>query len=289
MPEHQRRLETMTWPELQRQAARPGSTVIWPFGACEQHGPQLPLNTDALFADRITDAVLARLDPELPIWRLPVQGLGFSPEHQGFAGTLSLSADLLIALVQQVGRQLEQAGFQRLVLLNGHGGQIGLLEVAGRSLRAQHPRLAVLPCFIWRGPEGIADLIPEPERSQGLHAGLAETSLMLHLAPELTGPLRPSDGQARACPGDDLAGIAPDPTAAVTRGIASPPPQGWSLEGEAPCCWITREISDSGVIGSAEGASAGLGEQLHERLVEGWRRRLDALLRSDWPPRSSAG
>ena len=266
MPEQQRRLETMTWPELQRQAARARSTVIWPFGAFEQHGPHLPLSTDALFADRLTDAVLDRLDPDLPIWRLPLQHLGFSPEHQGFTGTISLSAELLIALVVSVGRQLEQAGFQRLVLFNAHGGQIGLLEVAGRSLRAQHPRLAVLPCFLWRGPEGIAELIPEPERSQGLHAGLAETSLMLHLAPDLTGQERPSNAPA-------------DP---------SVPPEGWSLEGEAPCCWMTREFSATGVIGCAAGASAELGQQLHERLVEGWRQRLEALLCSDWPPTSGA-
>jgi creatinine amidohydrolase len=279
MPEHQRRLETMTWPELQRQAARAGSTVIWPFGAFEQHGPHLPLSTDALFADRLTDAVLDRLDPDLPIWRLPLQHLGFSPEHQGFTGTISLSAELLIALVVSVGRQLEQAGFQRLVLFNAHGGQIGLLEVAGRSLRAQHPRLAVLPCFLWRGPEGIAELIPEPERSQGLHAGLAETSLMLHLAPDLTGQERPSDGPA-----------APGRSGAGGDAPADPgmPPEGWSLEGEAPCCWITREFSATGVIGSAAGASAELGQQLHQRLVEGWRRRLEALLRSDWPPTSGA-
>ena len=279
MPEHQRRLETMTWPELQRQAARAGSTVIWPFGAFEQHGPHLPLSTDALFADRLTDAVLDRLDPDLPIWRLPLQHLGFSPEHQGVTGTISLSAELLIALVVSVGRQLEQAGFQRLVLFNGHGGQIGLLEVAGRSLRAQHPRLAVLPCFLWRGPEGIAELIPEPERSQGLHAGLAETSLMLHLAPELTGQERPSDGPS--VPGRSGAGG----DAPADPGV---PPAGWSLEGEAPCCWITREFSSTGVIGSAAGASAELGRQLHERLVEGWRRRLESLLRSDWPPTSGA-
>jgi len=275
MPEHQRRLETMTWPELQRQAARAGSTVIWPFGAFEQHGPHLPLSTDALFADRLTDAVLDQLDPDLPIWRLPLQHLGFSPEHQGFTGTISLSAELLIALVVSVGRQLEQAGFQRLVLFNAHGGQIGLLEVAGRSLRAQHPRLAVLPCFLWRGPEGIVELIPEPERSQGLHAGLAETSLMLHLAPELTGQERPSDGPA-----------APGRSGSGGDGPADPgmPPEGWSLEGEAPCCWMTREFSATGVIGCAAGASAELGQQLHERLVEGWRQRLEALLRSDWPP-----
>ena len=289
MSQSQRRLETMTWPELQRQAARPGSTVIWPFGAFEQHGPHLPLSTDALFADRITDAVLAELDPSLPIWRLPLQHLGFSPEHQGFAGTLSLPAEVLISLVVTVGRQLELAGFQRLVLLNGHGGQIGLLEVAGRTLRAQHPRLAVLPCFLWRGPEGIAELIPEPERSQGLHAGLAETSLMLHLAPELTGPLRPTDGPSAPLGPDDPAAAVPDSMGSAVARAAGLPPPGWSLEGLAPCCWITSEFSASGVIGSAEGASADLGERLYQRLVEGWRQRLDALLRSDWPPISGAG
>ena len=299
MTQSQRRLETMTWPELQRQAARPGSTVIWPFGAFEQHGPHLPLSTDALFADRITDAVLAELDPGLPIWRLPLQHLGFSPEHQGFAGTLSLPAELLISLVVNVGRQLELAGFRRLVLLNGHGGQIGLLEVAGRTLRSHHPRLAVLPCFLWRGPEGIDELIPEPERSQGLHAGLAETSLMLHLAPELTGSMRPSDGPhavirpidgaTGAMRAGDQAGAPLDPRSAEARRAAGLPPEGWSLEGLAPCCWITSEFSASGVIGSAEGASAELGERLYQRLVEGWRRRLDALLRSDWPPTSGAG
>jgi creatinine amidohydrolase len=260
-----RRLAHLPWPELQRQAARKGSTVLWPWGAFEQHGPHLPLATDALFAERIAAAAAARLDPSLPLWLLPVQWLGFSPEHHGFTGTLSLPADLLIALVVAVGGQLADAGFERLVLLNAHGGQIGLLETAARQLRSRHPRLAVLPCFLWRGPEGIAELIPEPERSEGLHAGLAETSLMLHLEPGSTGAERPVE----------LPGLQP--------------PEGWSLEGAVPCCWLTGELSSSGVIGSAEGASAELGEALFLALVEGWRRRLDSLLRSDWPPRGGAG
>jgi len=240
--------------------------VLWPFGAIAQHGPHLPLGTDALFAERVCEAVLERLDPELPIWRLPVQSLGFSPEHRGFPGTLSLPAELILALVGAVGEDLARAGFQRLVLLNAHGGQIGLLEVAARQLRDRQPHLAVLRCFLWRGPEGVGALIPEPERSQGLHAGLAETSLMLHLAPELTGAQRRADGL-------ELAGIPP----------------GWSLEGQAPCAWRTRELSVSGVIGDPRDASAALGAELFERLVEGWRRRLDALLRSDWPPTSGVG
>jgi creatinine amidohydrolase len=257
-----RRLDHLSWPQVRAMAARPGSTVVWPLGAVEQHGPHLPLATDALFADRVLDAVLEELPDDLPVWRLPLQSLGFSPEHHGFPGTLSLPAALLIDLVVAVGSDLEAAGFRRLVLLNAHGGQIGLLEAAARQLRTQRPDLAVLPCFLWRGPEGVADLIPEPERSQGLHAGLAETSLMLHLAPELTGGEPRPDGP----------------------GPANLPPSGWSLEGEAPCAWLSREMSISGVLGDPSGASVELGRELFTRLVQGWRKRLESLVRSDWPP-----
>jgi creatinine amidohydrolase len=258
----ERRLDRLSWTEVGRQATRPGSTVLWPLGAVEQHGPHLPLGTDSLFAERVVETVLDRLPADLPIWRLPLQTIGFSPEHVGYPGTLTLPARLLVELVVAVGQDLEAAGFRRLVLLNAHGGQIGLLEVAARELRLSRPDLAVLPCFLWRGPEGIGELIPEPERSRGLHAGLAETSLMLHLAPELVGSERRADGTAAA--------------------EATPP--GWSLEGQAPCAWLSRELSLSGVIGDPGEASAELGELLFERLVAGWQRRLESLLRSDWPP-----
>jgi creatinine amidohydrolase len=257
-----RLLSELSSPEVVQGAARAGSTVVWPFGAIEQHGPHLPLGTDAIFAERVSTAVLERLPDALPIWQLPTQSLGFSHEHRGFAGTLSLPPQLLLDLVLAVGTDLAAAGFQRLVLLNGHGGQIALLEVAARQLHAAQPALAVLPCFLWRGPEGISQRIPEPERQRGLHAGLAETSLMLHLAENLVGPGRQADG--------------PD----------QEPPEGWSLEGQAPCAWLTRELSSSGVIGDPAGASAELGQALFEALVEGWRRRFQSLLNSDWPPGS---
>ncbi|MFZ9947715.1 MAG: creatininase family protein, partial [Vulcanococcus sp.] len=64
-----RRLEQLAWPQLVQAAAQCGSTVVWPFGAFEQHGPQLPLGTDALFADQLLDRVLAGLPEHLPIWR----------------------------------------------------------------------------------------------------------------------------------------------------------------------------------------------------------------------------
>jgi creatinine amidohydrolase len=108
----------------------------------------------------------------------------------------------------------------------------------------------------------VADLLPEPERSQGLHAGLAETSLMLQLAPALVGEQRPRDGL-----------------------LPQPAPEGWSLEGAVPEAWLTRDLSRSGVIGDARGASSELGAALEARLVEGWQRLLERLLASDWPPR----
>jgi creatinine amidohydrolase len=256
-------LDRLAWPAVAEAAAQPGSTVLWPFGAIEQHGPQLPLGTDALFAERVAQAVMDDLDPALPIWRLPSQCLGFSPEHQGFSGTLSLPPELLISLVVAVGSQLAEAGFQRLVLFNAHGGQIALLQVAARELRSRHPCLAVLPCFLWSGPPGVAALLPQPERRQGLHAGLAETSLMLHLAPELVGPERPRDG----------------------LGGQEPPP-GWSLEGAVPLSWRMEELSQTGVIGDASGADGALGEALFRLLVAGWGDLLTSLLRSDWPPKA---
>lgn len=256
----QRRLELLPAPAVAALARRPGSTVVWPFGAVEQHGPHLPLGTDALFADRLLDAVLATLPEEAPILRLPCQTIGFSPEHRSFPGTLTLPAELVLQLVQAVGQGLAGAGFRRLLLFNAHGGQIGLLQVAARQLRDACPELAVLPCFLWSGPEGVWERIPEPERSQGLHAGLAETSLMLHLAPDLVGPERPQDGRG-----------------------GPPVPEGWSLEGEAPCAWLTADVSTSGVIGDARGAGPELGEALFDALVAGWRQRLLSLVSSPWP------
>lgn len=232
------------------------------MGSLEQHGPHLPLGTDSLFADRVVDAVLQALPAEFPIWRLPVQTIGFAPEHKGFAGTFSLRAEQLLQLVEAVGGELARCGFHRLVILNGHGGQIGLLEVAARQLRATHPSMAVLPCFLWRGPKDLATLIPEPEWSQGLHAGLAETSLMLHLAPLLVGTKRQADGLEPACA----------------------PPLGWSWEGKAPTAWLTSDLSRSGVIGNPSNASAELGKLLFETLVTGWTQLMHSLLSSDWPP-----
>ena len=253
-----RRLEHLCWPALQAAAQQKSSTVVLPVGAFEQHGPHLPMGTDLLFAEAVLDRVLAQLPAELPLWRLPAVAFGFSPEHLGFPGTVTLRAEALLAQLGGIAASMSEAGFRRLVLFNGHGGQIALLQVAARQLQQQCPSMAVFPWFLWSGPPGVIEQIPEPERSQGLHAGRLETSLMLALYPQLVGELPISEPFKQ-------------------------PPAGLSLEGAVPTAWQTRSLSNSGVVGNPEGASAEEGERLLRGLVAGWCELFDTLLRSDWP------
>ena len=261
-----RRLDRLSWPEAEKALQQSGSTVVWPMGAFEQHGPHLPLATDALFSERILSSVLSELAPNAPIWSLPTQSIGFSPEHSGFPGTLSLSSGLLTQLIIEVGTQLCTQGVKRLVLFNAHGGQIGLLQAAARELRVQSPSMAILPCFLWSGVPGLDALIPRDELQGGLHAAQAETSLMLALEPQLVGEARPVDGEHRQ---------------ASSRAT---PPLGWSLEGAAPTAWLTADLSSSGVIGDARAASAECGEALERCLVSHWVTLFRSLLASEWPP-----
>ncbi len=264
-----KRLDALSWPDAERELQRSGSTLVWPMGAFEQHGPHLPLATDALFSERILSSVLAKLPNQLPIWSLPPQAIGFSPEHSGFPGTLSLSSGLMTQLISEVGTQLYSQGLKRLVLFNAHGGQIGLMQTAARELAVKTPLMAVLPCFVWSGVGELKDLIPSDELAHGLHAGLAETSLMLALEPSLVGMQRPVDGDH------------------VNEAALATPPQGWSLEGPAPLAWFTADLSVSGVVGDSRGADAKLGQRLETALVTHWIRLFKALLTSSWPPLGS--
>lgn len=259
-PEQHRGLHHLGWPEAKRAAARDGSTVVVPWGSLEQHGPHLPLGTDGLFAEQVLHQVLQALPHQLPIWSLPLQSLGFAPEHRGFGMSFTQPAEAMLAQVEAIAEPLAREGFQRLVLFNGHGGQISLLDVAARQVHERHPHLGVHAWFLW-DVDGVMDLVPEPERSEGLHAGLAETSLMLHLAPNLV---------------------------QLEQAVAEPPPSppaGLSLEGRCPSAWSTKSLSRSGTVGNPLGATAGLGAALNQRLVQGWTTAFTTLLGSSWPPR----
>ena len=163
--------------------------AVLPVAAIEQHGPHLPLNVDATLVDGVIAAALPLLQPGLPVFFLPTQSVGFSPEHTAFAGTLTLKADTVIRLWTELAESVARSGIKKLVLLNSHGGQVGLLDVVARDLRARLGLLVYsvnwfnLPLIDEAG-KSVSDLFSAEEHRFGIHAGDIETSMMLALKPE---------------------------------------------------------------------------------------------------------
>jgi creatinine amidohydrolase len=168
---------------------RLGSMIaVLPVAATEQHGPHLPLRVDTALVDGVVAAAIPHLAADVPALFLPTQAVGFSPEHARFPGTLTLKAETVIRLWTELGESVAATGVKKLVLLNAHGGQVGLLDVVARDLRA---RLGMLVYSVnWfglplSGPSGedVNALFSAHEHRFGIHAGDMETSMMLALAP----------------------------------------------------------------------------------------------------------
>ena len=162
--------------------------AVLPVAAIEQHGPHLPLNVDATLVDGVIASALAHLPAGLPVLFLPTQSIGFSPEHTRFAGTLTLKAGTILRLWTELAESVAASGVKKLVLLNSHGGQAGLLDVVARDLRTRLGMLVYsvnsfnLPLLDEQGGS-VADRFSAHEHRFGIHAGELETSMMLALKP----------------------------------------------------------------------------------------------------------
>ncbi|MGW1028919.1 mycofactocin biosynthesis peptidyl-dipeptidase MftE [Streptomyces sp. NPDC002577] len=223
-------LARSVWP-----AVPDGALVLVPVGSTEQHGPHLPLNTDSVIASAAAQLTVDQLAADRPDRRVllaPAIAYGASGEHAGFPGTVSIGHDALrIVLVETVRSLSLWAG--RIVFVNGHGGNVPTLDAAVGRLRDEGHDVSWLGCEI---PGGDA------------HAGRAETSVMLHLAP---GDVRLPE----AVPGDTrpLAALMPE---LMTRGV--------------------RAVSPSGVLGDPTGATAEEGRASLESMVSTAVRRITA-------------
>jgi creatinine amidohydrolase len=162
--------------------------AVLPVAATEQHGPHLPLSVDTVLVDGVLAAALPHLPADLPVLILPTQAVGLSPEHAAFPGTLTLKAETIIRLWTDIGESVAAAGIQKLVLFNAHGGQVSVMDIVARDLRARLGLLVYsvswfnLPLLDAQGQD-VNALFRADEHRFGIHAGEIETSMMLALDP----------------------------------------------------------------------------------------------------------
>ncbi|MXP21315.1 creatininase family protein [Gordonia sp. HNM0687] len=224
------------------------SVLVLPTGAIEPHGPHLPLATDLIMAEAVSEAVVARgAAAGHDVWLLPALGYTKSDEHALLPGTIWLRASTLLETLVDIGASIAQTPARRLLFLNAHGGNSALLEVAARELR----RRFNLQTFFSSGRAQ-----PGPtERGLGIHAGWAETSMMLHLRPDLVQMDQAESKVADAVADTTHVGF----TKTVKFG------------------WLSTDFDESGVIGDPTGADAGIGEKLFEERVEALVTALDDI------------
>jgi len=228
----------MSWAEIA--AADTGRWIaVVPVAAVEQHGPHLPLATDALIGEAYLSHALSMASPELPVTVLPPLTIGLSTEHQAFPGTLSFSATTAISALSEIGVCVHRAGVRKLVIMTSHGGNVEISDLVARDLRARF-RMVVVTCG-WSRFGYPEDLFADDEVKHGIHGGDVETSLMLAYRPDLV-----------------VMAAAPNATPAS---LAMEKDFTWlGAHGPAAVGWMTQDLHPSGAVGDARGASAAKGE-----------------------------
>jgi creatinine amidohydrolase len=141
-----------------------------------------------------------------------------------------------------------RSGFRKLVLMNSHGGQPQIMEIAARDLHQEHPDFSIFPLFTWRVPHLVGDMLTSQEQKYGIHAGDAETSIMLSLLPQQVQMDKAVKEYPQGLPEDSLL----------------------DMEGKLPFAWLTKELTKSGVMGDATVATKEKGDRILESLASGW-------------------
>lgn len=237
-----RQFEDLTGPAVLDRIT-PESVLLMPIGAVEQHGPHLPMSVDHVIAHEAATAVVDAVGDELDVWQLPTMSISKSNEHAWSPGTLWFSAETMLAMFRDLGRCLAATPARKLVFLNGHGGNTTLLATALRELRLEfglqtfltHPSL----------PPAYGGSSTEDELGMGIHGGLQETSVFMHLRPDLVD----LDAATRRVP----------ERLADNRHVR--------FGGSVMFGWLSDDFHPDGYIGDPTGATAEAGAELFAHAV----------------------
>ncbi len=227
------------------------AVAVLPVAATEQHGPHLPVSVDAALVQGVIEAALPLLPADLPAIFLPPQNVGLSPEHIRFPGTLTLSPATLIALWTEIGESVARAGIKKLLLFNGHGGQVSVMDIVARELRTRCGLMVYSASwFSLPLPKEVSAHFSAEEHRFGIHAGDIETSMMLHLAPHT---VRMAQAQHFHSTSQDRAARYP------LLGNGKSAKLGWQMQDYHPAGAVGNAAAASPEKGRAVVAAAALG------------------------------
>jgi len=235
-------LQEMTWQEIN--ALDRSTIVVATFGAMEQHGTHLPLETDALIGREIARRLDVACDGRLLI--LPTQWLGLSLLHMSFSGTLTTSVDTYLAMAFELLGSVAHAGFRKILVINSHGGNVSALDLALTKCREQYPETRMVGVTYWNAAAAQLSALRESAIGGMGHACELETSLVLATRPDLVRGERVPDGRQ-----------------AISEFLSKDMLVGGSVS-------ISRhfsEISQHGAIGDPRTASAEKGERFFDVIV----------------------
>jgi len=253
-----RQLADLRAPQVE-ELITPQSIFVQPLGAVEQHGPHLPFNTDLLIADRVSEAAVQRVGEALDVWLLPPLAYTKSNEHAWSAGTIWLSATTLLAVLDDIGRCVATTPARKLVFFNGHGGNSALVGVANREIRLAHGLMTFLAHPGVPADQGGTS--PAGELGMGIHGGTDETSIMLHLVPELV----------------DMS------TATRNIPVALADNRYVRFGGAVGFGWLSNDFGPDGHIGDPTAASAERGAELFDAAVDAFCEALAEVAQFELP------
>jgi creatinine amidohydrolase len=234
------------------------SIVVLPLGAIEQHGPHLPLNTDFVVAEAVSRAAVEKFGAETNAWLLPTLPFTKSNEHAWAAGTMWLSATTMMSVIDDIGRCVASTPAKKLMFINGHGGNSALMAMMNRELRLKYGLQTFLAHPHMPADQGGSSA--ESELGMGVHGGVDETSVMLHLRPDLV-----------------------DMSLAVRRvpeGLAKN--EQVKFGGRVAFGWLSNDFFPEGHIGDPTGASAELGARMFAGAVESLGGAMKEISRFDF-------